>query len=258
MKKEGVVRVLTEAATLGVQKPLAKVTKPACPSVPARPFIPRSSVPRLQHSWQRLVIMPEALEKISLIVEHSPAEVAWLGSVTSEGPIFTLRDVFLFPQEVNDVETHLLGGGMAQFAQEVLDEDPEQGEQLLSTIRLWGHSHGMGSVTPSDQDELTLMRRAVKGKVDWFIRMIANKQGEFHLTLALFHFGLVIADIPWSMLTVRNPDLEKAVLRDLARYVVERPLKESLLASALLAEGDRVRRRGASPRMTSRKGGSDG
>lgn len=117
---------------------------------------------------------PEAFMKMLTLVNGFTTEVGWNGIAyrTGEGADFIIRDILVYPQIVTgaDVDTD-----EEKFAQWVVGLPDE----VLSHLRMQGHSHVNFSTSPSSTDlrdqESTL--RQVKAD-DFYIFIIWNKKME--------------------------------------------------------------------------------
>lgn len=119
-----------------------------------------------------VVFEPLAYLKMTALVQHFDTEVAWHGTVTREGNVFTIKDVLIYPQEVS--------GGTVNTDQEeyekwlyALDDG------VFNTLRMQGHSHVRMSTCPSGVD--LVHQEGIIEQLeddDFFIFIIWNKKGE--------------------------------------------------------------------------------
>lgn len=137
----------------------------------------------------KVIVSRRAYNMMWHLVRIASKEVGWLGTVRRVGTDLLIDDVFLFEQEVSAGTCILTVDGLAEVAQVLPTE-------ALNRLRLWGHSHVNGWTSPSGQDDLQM--RAFEGS-EFFIRVIANKQGRLEFTVYLFDLGLKIHDAEWCI-----------------------------------------------------------
>lgn len=186
-------------------------------------------------------IHPDAITKMQIYVENVAKEVGWLGTAyrTDKNTIL-IRDVFLFDQEVHATTTEITPEGLTDFATELLLQP--DGIDIWNNIKMWGHSHVNMAVGPSGQDDKQ-METFAQGGHDWFIRLIANKQGDMKLDLYNYQHGIIFTDLPWS----EGVDAEalhiKAQISELHRQLNQRKtdLKSSIEEPIKLEIKEKVR-----------------
>ncbi len=151
---------------------------------------------RLLSSLPR-VSMTQSVHDDMWAIVHSAGsnEVGWLGLVEREGSLFRIVEVFVPDQTVSPVSTHITTQGQSDVVMELLAR--QDGAQLCSHLRFWGHSHVRMSTSPSGQDDFQLAQ--FMGACDWFVRGIANQQGRFEFTVFLREQGVVCEDVPWQI-----------------------------------------------------------
>lgn len=113
--------------------------------------------------------------KVKAIIDHlvqkSPQEIGWLGTVQTLQNGYLVDRIYVPKQQVTHTETDIDEGAMAALAEEMFAAGIDPG-----TLFYWGHSHVNMGVSPSGQDE-----RQVREYLDncpIFIREIRNKRGE--------------------------------------------------------------------------------
>lgn len=146
----------------------------------------------------RILISETAITKMQVYVEECPDEIGWLGVAyrDEEENIISIKDVFLFDQEVHATTTEITPEGLTDFATEIVSKGDE-GIELWNNMKVWGHSHVRMGITPSAQDNKQMETFKDSG-FDWFIRIIANKQGELKVDLYDYKSSIVYLDLPWS------------------------------------------------------------
>ncbi len=142
-----------------------------------------------------VIISKDALAKMQLYCDICDTEIGWLGTATWEDDFTIYIDnVFLFKQDVHFTTTEISPEGLAEFAEELLQQD--DGLDIWNNVRVWGHSHVNMSVTPSSQDNDQMVTFA-EGGHDWFIRIIANKKGDIAIDLYNYAQGIIYHNLPW-------------------------------------------------------------
>lgn len=141
-------------------------------------------------------ISPKALGKMQSLVKWSDVEVGWLGVVERFNHTYTIKDIYLFEQEVNSVTCEITPESLALFAEDLLQYP--NGMEIFNNIRMWGHSHVNMSVEPSCQDE-TQFEELAKNSGDYFIRIIANKRGELSVDLIDEELGMTYLNLEWNI-----------------------------------------------------------
>lgn len=168
-----------------------------------------TTVKVLQRCLPDVIIHPDALTKMQLFVENCEDEIGWLGTATKSKNTITIHDVFLFDQEVHSTTTEITPEGLGEFAETLLQEP--DGIEVWNNLKVWGHSHVNMSVFPSGQDDSQMETFADSGH-DWFIRIIANKQGDLRVDLYSFELGIIYNDLPWKKdITEKEWEIEEQI-----------------------------------------------
>ena len=141
-------------------------------------------------------VAPKAFSKMQHLVTWSDVEVGWLGVVKRLDHTYTIKDIFLFDQEVNSVTCEITPESLALFAEDLLKL--KCGMEIFNNIRMWGHSHVNMPVSPSHQDDVQFEELA-KNSGDYFIRVIANKKGELKVDLTDVEAGVTYLNIEWKL-----------------------------------------------------------
>lgn len=144
-----------------------------------------------------ILIESQALHKMFQYVDGCADEIGWLGTAYREGKEITIKDVYLFDQDVHGTTTEITPEGLSDFAMELMQQP--DGVEVWNNLKMWGHSHVNMGVTPSGQDDLQ-MQTFQQGGHDWFIRLIANKKGELKVDLYDYTTGVIYLDLPWEAL----------------------------------------------------------
>lgn len=172
----------------------------------------KTKVEAVQAFMPIVLISSTALTKMQTYVEQCSDEIGWLGTATrTEGKnndIYFVEDTYLFDQEVHATTTEITPEGLAEFAEEILQLDGDEGLKIWNNLRMWGHSHVNMGVTPSGQDD-TQMETFKEGGNPWFLRIIANKKGELKIDLYDYEKSIVYLDLPW----VEKPEEEEMKIR---------------------------------------------
>ncbi len=176
------------------------------PTVELTRPVPRVYVSRLAH------------DKMWHYVDLVDNEVGWLGTVEKIEGDFLVTDVHLFRQRVTGSTNIIDGQALAEFANDILIQDPENGAEQLEKLCFWGHSHANMETFASSQDDRQMATFAQSG-LPWFIRGIFNKKGKGYFTIYYFKLGLKIDDVEWVLHDPIDPEL---------RSVIETEVKEKV------------------------------
>lgn len=159
---------------------------------------PSTSVVIIPSLIPNVIINKEALIKMLLFVDNCQDEIGWLGIATKSEDknknIYYIEDVILFEQDVHSSTTEITPEGLSKFGEQLLEQP--NGIEMWNNIRVWGHSHINMDVLPSTQDNEQMGVFAKSGH-DWFIRIIANKQGKLKVDLYDYIQGIAYLDVPW-------------------------------------------------------------
>jgi hypothetical protein len=182
-------------------------------------MIPHKATPKIEFSGStpRVIVTQLALQKMGCYVALCDKEIGWLGTarMLKSGNI-AVEDVYLFEQEVASTTCEINPAGLAKFADELVRQDG--GVEIYNNIRLWGHSHVNMGVSPSGQDDTQLKFFKDSGH-DWFLRVIANKDGRMEFTLADFTHGMWIKDIAWEIYSPAMDGLKDQIKKEIDEKV---------------------------------------
>jgi hypothetical protein len=154
----------------------------------------KASVKVLEKCVPPILINPNALAKMQLYVDNCDEEVGWLGTALKQNGMILIDDMFLFQQEVHSTTTEITPEGLSAFGEEIMKL--ESGMEVWNNLKVWGHSHVRMSTSPSSQDDSQMEKFAENGH-DWFIRIIANKNGSLRVDLYEYSQGIIYTDMPW-------------------------------------------------------------
>lgn len=160
-------------------------------------------------------ILPVAIEKMEVYVQACDDEIGWLGYCTKDGNNYIIQDVKLFNQEVNGTTCEIDEKCVAEFAEDLLSKPG--GVELCNIIRVWGHSHVRMGVSPSGQDEAQF-ERLYTDSDDFYIRIIANKQGDMKLDLHDCVTGVTYNNLQWQEYRTSTIDKE-SIIKEIAQKV---------------------------------------
>jgi len=139
----------------------------------------------------------EAYRDMATLVSLSQSEVGWFGLVERQDNEFIITEVFLPKQKANAATCEISAEGIGLLTEELLKE--ENGADKVGKLLFWGHSHVGISVMPSQQDSTQMSDFAENG-AEWFLRGIFNSKGEAKFDLFYFEIGLIILDLPWTVI----------------------------------------------------------
>lgn len=179
-------------------------------------YAPQPATPFVPHAAKTTVTIPGGIPTIEIsdrayhdmlyLVDIVPVEVGWLGTVTVDGNVYRIEEVFVFDQEVHGTQCELSENGIAEWATNELLTQPN-GVDLMNRLRFWGHSHGMMGTTPSGQDDSQV--EEFRGDCDFFIRGIFNKKGEARFDVYRFDLNLTFLDVSWKRAFERDDSRHK-------------------------------------------------
>lgn len=171
----------------------------------------------------KVVIELEAFKKMQCYIDLCSKEIGWLGTAYKEGDIITIKDVFLFDQEVHATTCELTPGGIADFVTNLyMTMDADDAMEISNNLTCWGHSHVNMGVSPSGQDDRQLRSFSDSGH-EWFLRVIGNKRGEFEYTYMDYINGIEIKDLDWQ---VKIPGLELDSIKTEVKSEIDVKVKE--------------------------------
>lgn len=161
----------------------------------------------------KISINLKAMNKMKEYVRQSDLEIGWLGTSRRVGNVFYIDDVFLFRQEVHATTTEITTEGLNEFAMELLYE--ENGVEIWNNMKLWGHSHVNMTTSPSGQDDKQIEVFAENAE-DFFIRIIANKSGDFRIDLYDFTTGVIYEKLPYEISYGADTDIIESLYKKIA------------------------------------------
>ena len=144
----------------------------------------------------KVYIDNNAYNKMEEYIHQSSDEIGWLGCAEKINGAYHITDVFLFKQEVHSTTTEITTEGLNEFAMEIMST--EDGMDIWNNMRVWGHSHVNMSTTPSGQDE-NQMDLFLENTNDFFIRIIANKKGEYRIDIYDYEIGICYTEVPYDI-----------------------------------------------------------
>lgn len=125
----------------------------------------------------RVLIAPQALQRLMLYIDLCPFEVGGLGTVELFGENILVTDLFLIRQRATDSDTELDPQAVAEHLLQTVREGKDP-----AAIRLWWHSHAAADVTWSDTDERTIAGL----RIEQLVSIIGNKRHQFRCRLDRF------------------------------------------------------------------------
>lgn len=118
----------------------------------------------------KIIFENEAYRRMWALVHYCSSEVGWYGSVKREGNIFTIKDVYLYPQLVSGATVEQDDEKEPAWREALTDEQ-------YNTRRFQGHSHVNMGTAPSGVDE-AFYKGILQNCRDFFIFGIFNKRKE--------------------------------------------------------------------------------
>ena len=171
----------------------------------------------------QVYITPLAYAKMTHLVRIVDKEVGWLGTAYKNNELncIIIHDILLFHQEVNSVTCEITPEGLAEFAEELLQED--DGVETWNSIKLWGHSHVNMGVNPSAQDDDQM--KVFADHNDWFLRIIANKSGELKIDLFDYTTNVKFTNISWDLFLEEMYNTQSIMEEEIKEKVKEKKAK---------------------------------
>lgn len=125
----------------------------------------------------KVIISNTAYNKILTLVSKADGEVGWNGSVTRNGNIFTVEDIFVYPQTVTGATVTCDELETAQWLMSLPTE-------TFNKLRFQAHSHVNMGISPSGVDT-TMYEKYLNnlGDEDFYIFMIFNKRHEYYIEI---------------------------------------------------------------------------
>lgn len=181
----------------------------------------------------KVLMTRDVYEDMIIIVDEVNKEVGWLGTVDRlpDGN-FLINEIFMPDQTSHGATCELTESGIAGVAEDILARYGEDGVEKLNTIRLWGHSHNNMGTGASAQDN-TQMKEFAKECDDFFIRVIANRNGRLEFTVFIFDQGYAISDCEWEIFEPRPEDGR----RERWKTVIASRVKEHAVTTTHYAAG---------------------
>lgn len=166
-----------------------------------------------------LFIHPLALDKMDIIVTECKDEVGWLGFVKKYDDCYLLEDVMLLKQKVHGATCELDEADLAEYYSNLYINNPDNAEEIIDSLRLWGHSHVNMGVSPSGQDDVQALEFA-NGN-EWFFRLIANKNGEMEIDFYDFERDIMFKNIKWQEFRAYRLELEESLKAEIKEKVTK-------------------------------------
>lgn len=193
------------------------------------PIIETPAVPFVSHQFEKRIecagVMPRVLvgrtayDTMFHLVDLADKEIGWLGTVANEGSDYVIKEIFLFKQEVTGSSTEITGEGLANFAEEIL-QNRSDAMDVINSLRFWGHSHVRMQTYPSQQDEQQMAIFA-GDENPWFIRGILNKLGSMRFDVFDFESGIIFRDVEWMLNETVSNGLRETIRQEIATKVTE-------------------------------------
>jgi hypothetical protein len=161
----------------------------------------------------------KALEQIGAYVGLMDKEIAWMSSVKKHNDgLYVVDECFLFGQAVHATTAEIDPEKLGQLIHEILQERPDDGMEVVNSLKCWGHSHVNMSTSPSGQDDRQ-MDDFADTVSDFMIRVIANKRGDIRVCVWDYANEVIFEDLPWTFLDAQNADRLNAVADEIEQKV---------------------------------------
>ena len=111
------------------------------------------------------------------LIKKADGEIGWNGTVIRNGNVFTITDIYVYPQKVG--------------ATTVTCDEKETGEwlntlpdEVFNNLRFQAHSHVNMGVSPSGTDNVMFNKYLeTLDDDDFYIFMILNKKGDYYIEM---------------------------------------------------------------------------
>ncbi|MBI3572018.1 hypothetical protein HY091_00570 [Candidatus Kaiserbacteria bacterium] len=147
--------------------------------------------------WPKVILTPEAHGKMWALVQTCEIEVGWLSTCfKTENGDFVIDNVFVPGQRCTAASTTITKDGEAGLLDALLRAKKYES---INRLGCWGHSHVNMAVFASGIDETqttTYLKKRREQKHDHFIRVIANKHGDFFCSLYQLDLEMVLHNPP--------------------------------------------------------------
>jgi len=163
------------------------------------------------------------------LIQTCNIEVGWLSTCYKLGDGFVIDDVFVPQQRCTAATTVITREGEAELLDTLMSE---RKYDTINSLGCWGHSHVNFDVFASGQDEAQTQEYLEKRrgqKHNHFIRVIANKRGDFFCSLYLLDSELVLHN---PLLEVAKPDAEVYVAW--AQEQIDRKVRREIITTVTL------------------------
>lgn len=125
----------------------------------------------------KIIISKEAKNKMDILIKRAEGEIGWNGTVVRNGNVFTITDIYVYPQKVG--------------AATVTCDEKETGDwlntlpdEVFNNLRFQAHSHVNMGVSPSGTDTIMFNKYLeTLDDDDFYIFMIFNKRNEFYIEM---------------------------------------------------------------------------
>lgn len=159
----------------------------------------------------KVIITPEAKQRLDLYVAAVDGEISGLGSVMVLKGNMYIADIFLLRQESSSSETELNAGAVSELLNELI----AAGEPV-EMLKLHWHSHANMSAFWSGQDDKT-----AEGFANgWMLSLVINKKGEYKCRLDVYEPVHLLMDN--ITMEVGLPAADVALVAEVAAEVKEK------------------------------------
>lgn len=169
-----------------------------------------------------VVFTQQALFKMRGLIKGCTMEIGWHGTVTRQDNIFTIEDIFTFPQTVT-------ASTVTPDATEYSNWLMSQPDDIFNKLRFHGHSHVNMAVSPSGVDT-GFQEDMLKNLNDFYIFGIFNKKDENYLIIYDVANNIVYEDKD-IMYTSEEDDAIKWADEQIEKYVKRPGLAAGSMAS---------------------------
>ena len=164
-----------------------------------------------------IFVTSKARFKMETYCSLSEGEIGWLGFVKRDGLNFIIEDVVLLKQQVHAATTEIDPKSLLELWGSLSDEQSAK-------LKIWGHSHVNMEPNPSgqDNDQMEYFKEN-----DWFIRLITNKKGKYHIDIYDYMNGVKVHfdDTDLKTYIENQGEIEDSIIKEIKEKVTEKKIE---------------------------------
>ena len=165
----------------------------------------------------------KAYIKMRMLINECNKEVAWHGTVSRNDNVYTIEDIFVYPQEAASATVESDDEEYPKWCMQLPDE-------VINKLRFQGHSHVNMGVTPSSTDLNNWNEfLSIIPDNDFYIFCISNKRGEYTWCLYDKQNNICFEnkDISWYITDNEGNNLSLWATQELKTHLKEKQYAKS-------------------------------